>query len=66
MMWKGQYRAIMFIIFVVGVALGFTVSEDLGIWIVLIQLVAALILALVDFLMKAIKGKPLFYDTKIM
>jgi uncharacterized protein (DUF983 family) len=66
MMWKGQYRAIMFIIFVVGVALGFTVSEDLGIWIVLIQLVAALVLALVDFLMKAIKGKPLFYDTKIM
>lgn len=65
-MWKGQYRAIMFIIFVVGVALGFTVSEDLGIWIVLIQLVAALVLALVDFLMKAIKGKPLFYDTKIM
>ncbi|MDD3592378.1 MAG: hypothetical protein PHO65_07035 [Sulfurovum sp.] len=66
MMWKGQYRAIMFIIFVVGVVLGFTVSEDLGIWIVLIQLVAALVLALVDFLMKAIKGKPLFYDTKIM
>jgi hypothetical protein len=56
----------MFIIFVVGVALGFTVSKDLGAWIVVIQSFVFVILAIVDFLMVAIKGKPLFYDTKIM
>jgi|GEM_PF-2663131 len=66
MIWKSQYRAIMFIIFVVGVALGFTVSKDLGAWIVVIQSFVFVILAIVDFLMVAIKGKPLFYDTKIM
>lgn len=66
MIWIGQYKAIMGIIFIVAVILGFTISSNLGVWIVLIQLIVSILLAVVNFLMKAIKGKPLFYDTKVL
>ncbi|KIM03259.1 MAG: hypothetical protein KU29_12325 [Sulfurovum sp. FS06-10] len=66
MIWIGQYKAIMGIVFIIAVILGFTVSSNLGVWLVLIQLIVSILLAIVNFLMKAIKGKPLFYNTKVL
>jgi len=67
MIWYAQYNAIMILVMVVGVVLGFVFeSVPLAVNIVVLTILLRIALAVLNFLSVALRGRPLFYQTKIL
>ncbi len=67
MIWRGQIKAIMAIVVVVGLGITFaTRSPRVFLGLVILVPVAALVLGIVNTISTAFSGKPLIYDVKIM
>jgi hypothetical protein len=67
MIWRGQIKAIMAIVVVVGLGITFaTGSPWVFLGLVILIPVAGLILGIVNTISTAFSGKPLIYDVKIM
>lgn len=67
MIWQGQYNAILFILFMIGLVIAFVNSSvEIGIATFVLILAIRIVVWIVNILFMAFLGRPLVYDVKIL